>query len=82
MVKINLSEFAQYDREMIAEFITLLEETEFEIFIPKKTSLVLVENHAELMEDYMYAAYAGDLISRVVKFFAYYTPDPFSEEAI
>ena len=31
---------------------------------------------------YWYAAYAGDLLSRVVKFFAYYTPDPFSEEAI
>ena len=78
MTKINILEFAEYDSKAIYEFLFLQNETEFEIIIPRENS---AGDHEDVlaMIDYLNAAYAGQLLSKIASHFAYYVPCPLNK---
>ena len=79
MVKININEFEEYDRDLMREYIELLEETEFEIVLPREISGPTVEDPGWIALEYVHMAYAGELLNDAVKRFTYNVPDPFTK---
>jgi len=73
MLKINITEFNQYDSKAIYEFLFLKSETEFEITIPKKTVAGTCDSY-DVFEEFLSAAYAGQRLSEIAESFAYYVP--------
>lgn len=75
MIKINISEFQNYECKGIYEFLSLQVDNELEITIPRK-AVERISNNYELVDEYLSAAYAGQIISEIATSFAYYTPCP------
>jgi hypothetical protein len=75
MIKININEFTSYDCKSIYEYLLLQNETEFEIIIPREF-VEGISNQYELVTEFLSAAYAGQLLSKITSCFAYYTPCP------
>ncbi|MEP7111361.1 MAG: hypothetical protein ABI760_25420 [Ferruginibacter sp.] len=73
MISINISEFDDYDRESIYEFVTLQEEMNYEIIIPKVIVATDDPPHAVFWQ-YSTAAYAGHLLNDVSSSFGYLVP--------
>ena len=77
MLKINISDFSNYDSKDVYEFLFLQNETEFEITIPKRSIAHNDENY-EVFVEYLSAAYAGQCLSEIARSFAYYVPCVFN----
>lgn len=77
MIKVNISDFSDYDNKGIYEFLFLQNETEFEITIPKRSIAHNDENY-EVFVEYLSAAYAGQRLSEIAGSFAYYVPCSFN----
>ena len=82
MVKIITSEFNNYKRSSLEEYILLQEETEFEIIIPRTTYTFGPDDREWLADEYILCAYAGDMLSQTVTKFSYNVPDPFSTDPV
>lgn len=75
MIKINISEFKNYQSKNIYAFLLLQNEMEFEIIIPRE-AVNGINDHYELVMEFLSAAYAGQLLNVIANCFAYCTPSP------
>ena len=82
VVRISVNEFAEYDKETLREFIELQEDTEYEIVIPREYMIFTFENVHSIALEYIYWAWAGEILDRAVKKFSYTVPDAYSKEIV
>lgn len=79
MLKINITEFNQYDSKALYEFLFLQNEIVFQITIPRKVIAGKIENY-DVFEEFLSAAYAGQRLSEIAKSFAYYVPAVYNKQ--
>jgi len=75
MLKINITEFQDYDAKSMYEYLLVQNDTEFEIIIPRE-AVEGTDDQYVLATEFIGAAYAGQLLSEISSCFAYYTPCP------
>ncbi len=79
MLKINITEFNQYNSKALYEFLFLQDEIVFQITIPRKEIAGTIEKY-DVFEEFLSAAYAGQRLSEIAESFAYYVPCIYSKQ--
>ena len=79
MTQIILPEFFDYDSKDIYIFLFQQEDAEFEIIIPRLEMEDEPVNDI-LAHEYLYAAFAGQLLSGIARNFSYFVPGPITNE--
>ena len=82
MVKINISEFVEYDKDSLREYLELQDETEYEIVLPREFWEPLDDDVYLIAIEFILIAYAGELLSKAVNKFSYTVPDPYTESPV
>lgn len=77
MTRINLSEFRDYSGKALYEFLLYVDDSDFQVTIPRTTSFD-EENRIGIVIDFSNAAYAGQLLYEIANTFAYYVPSPYN----
>jgi hypothetical protein len=73
MVRINLTEFLNYELQQLLEFIQLQDDNEYNIALPKKT-IAGVDCNFNVYWEYYHAAFAGQELAQISTNFTYTVP--------
>ena len=75
MLNITISKFTEFTVKDIHKFLLEQKETVFKITIPRP-AIIVRQDYAVSMVNYLTIAYAGQLLSKIATSFAYYVPCP------
>ena len=81
-IKVITADFIHYDKAMLAEYIAVQETDTFDIIISRYNYDYIPDDGAWLADEFILCGYAGELLSRTVKKFAYNVPYAFSTDSV